>query len=47
LPGNVSDIADGNDGTLANGATFAAGRVGQAFSLDGVNDHVLLGDPAI
>jgi hypothetical protein len=44
--GNANDIADGNDGMLANGATFAAGRVGQAFSLDGVNDHVLLGNPA-
>jgi hypothetical protein len=44
--GNASDFADGNNGTLANGATFAAGRVGQAFSLDGVNDYVLLGNPA-
>jgi hypothetical protein len=29
-----------NNGTLLNGATFAAGKVGQAFSFDGVNDHI-------
>jgi hypothetical protein len=29
-----------NHGTLWNGATFAPGRVGQAFSLDGVDDYV-------
>ena len=38
--GNANDIEDGNNGTLQNGATFAAGKVGQAFSLDGVNDFV-------
>jgi hypothetical protein len=38
--GNATDIADGNDGTLQNGATFDAGKVGQAFSLDGVDDYV-------
>ena len=27
--GNASDIVDGNDGALENGATFAAGHVGQ------------------
>ena len=37
--GNANDIIDGNDG-LVNGATFAAGMVGQAFSFDGVNDEV-------
>lgn len=32
---------DLNHGTLMNGATFAAGKVGQAaFSFDGVNDYV-------
>ena len=25
-----------------NGATFASGKVGQAFSLDGVDDHVII-----
>ena len=37
--GNANDIVDGNDGTL-NGANFTAGKVGQAFSFDGVNDFV-------
>ena len=38
--GNAFDIQNGNNGTLQNGATFDVGKVGQAFSLDGVNDHV-------
>lgn len=39
--GNGSDIGgSGNNGTPVNGATFAAGEVGQAFSLDGVNDYI-------
>src|SRR6185295_9442064 len=33
---NADDSADGNDGELENGATFAPGRVGIAFSFDGV-----------
>lgn len=36
--GHANDIQDGNNGTLVNGATFAAGKLGQAFSFDGVND---------
>ena len=40
--GNANDAADGNTGTLQNGATFAAGKVGQAFSFDGANDHLLV-----
>lgn len=44
--GNAIDTADGNDGTLENGATYAAGRVDQAFSFDGVNDYVQIGDRA-
>jgi len=32
-----------NHGTLLNGATFAPGLVGQAFSLDGVNDYIAVG----
>jgi hypothetical protein len=31
-----------NHGTLVNGATFASGEVGQAFSLDGVDDRVAI-----
>jgi hypothetical protein len=42
--GNTNDIVGGNDGTLQNGATFAAGHVGQAFSVDGVDDFVQVAD---
>lgn len=39
--GNAIDISGGgHNGTLTNGATFGSGNVGQAFSLDGVNDLV-------
>ncbi|GEM_PF-1824380 len=39
--GNAND-SSGNayNGTLLGGTTFATGKVGQAFSLDGVNDQV-------
>ncbi len=40
--GTATDSQDGNAGILQNGVTFATGRVGQAFSLDGVNDHVAI-----
>ena len=40
--GNAKDGVGGNDGTLKNGATFAVGKVGQAFSFDGVNDYALV-----
>jgi concanavalin A-like lectin/glucanase superfamily protein len=42
--GNANDIQDGNNGTLQNGATFAAGLVGQAFSFDGVSALVSVPD---
>ena len=38
--GNTDDIVGGNDGTLVNGTTFALGKVGEAFSFDGVDDVV-------
>jgi len=38
--GNAKDIADGNDGTPLNGASFAPGLVGQAFAFDGFNARV-------
>ena len=44
--GNANDIVDANDGTLQDGAGFASGQVDQAFSLDGVNDYVLVPDSA-
>jgi CSLREA domain-containing protein/uncharacterized repeat protein (TIGR01451 family) len=43
---NANDSMDGNNGTLQNGATFAAGRYGRAFDLDGVNDYVEAPDAA-
>ncbi len=44
---NTDDIVGGNDGTLLNGATFAAGQVDQAFSFNGssevtISDHTSL-----
>jgi Concanavalin A-like lectin/glucanases superfamily len=38
--GDALDIQGGNHGTLQNGAAFAPGMVGQAFSFDGVDDFV-------
>src|SRR5512136_596908 len=34
------DLTGGINGTMMNGATFAAGKVGQAFKLDGIDDYV-------
>jgi hypothetical protein len=43
--GDASDVAGVHNGTPAGGVGFAAGRVGQAFRLDGVDDYVAnLGD---
>lgn len=41
--GNTTDIQGSNHGTLQNGATFATGQVGDAFSLDGVDDYIDVG----
>lgn len=38
--GNANDAITNNHGTLYNGGTYAAGKVGQAFNFDGNNDHV-------
>ena len=43
--GNAHDARGTNHGTLENGATFAPGKVGQAFSFDGMDDAVVIGDP--
>lgn len=44
--GNADDIKDGNHATLMNGATFATGKVDQAFSLDGRDDFIEVPDSA-
>lgn len=44
--GNATDIMDGNDGTLQNGATFGTGMVDQAFSFDGFDDFVEIANTA-
>ncbi len=41
---NANDGTGTNHGTLQNGATFGTGIVGQAFSLDGVDDFVTIPD---
>jgi hypothetical protein len=38
--GNANDIQAGNTGTLQGSATYANGKVGQAFSLNGTNAYV-------
>lgn len=44
----AADFYGGPSGTLKNGATFAVGRVGNAVSLDGVDDYVDFGtSPAL
>ncbi len=42
--GNTDDIANASHGMLEGGATFAAGQVGHAFLLDGIDDSVDLGN---
>lgn len=43
--GNGTDLVGGNNGTLMNGAAYTAGKLGMAFSLDGIDDFVSLGNP--
>ena len=40
--GNAREIQNARSGTMENGATFAAGLVGQAFSFDGVDDDMVV-----
>ncbi|MFH1942624.1 MAG: chitobiase/beta-hexosaminidase C-terminal domain-containing protein [bacterium] len=44
--GNANDIISGHNGTMRNGASYAVGKVGQAFSLDGVDDYIRIADSA-
>ena len=41
---SAQDILGTNTGSLVNGTGFAAGKVGQAFNFDGVNDYVDIPD---
>lgn len=42
--GDFLDSAGGHKGTQHNGVTFAPGKIGQAFSFDGVNDYIDIPD---
>lgn len=44
--GTAADSAGNQPGTLVNGTAFVAGKVGQAFSFDGVDDIVRFGNVA-
>lgn len=44
--GDATDVAGGFTGTLVGGTTFAAGKVGNAFEFDGVDDGVDIGTHA-
>jgi len=44
--GSPAESADGNTGTLQNGATFGQGQIGQAFQFDGVDDYINIPDSA-
>jgi hypothetical protein len=39
---NANDVVGPNNGAMQNGATYAAGKVGQAFFFDGVDDRILV-----
>ncbi len=43
----TEDIVNTNHGTLIGGATFASGKVGQAFSLDGSGYVLIPDDPSL
>jgi len=44
--GGATDAVGSNNGALVGNASFAPGLVGQAFSFDGDNDSVMIGNPA-
>lgn len=39
---SANDVIGTNNGTLMNGCAFTTGKIGNAFSFDGVNDYVAL-----
>jgi hypothetical protein len=44
--GFAFDVVGSNHGTLQNGAVYGLGKVGEAFSLDGVDDSISFGGQA-
>src|SRR6185369_13867693 len=44
--GATTDTVGSNNGALVGNASFAPGIVGQAFSFDGDNDSVMIGNPS-
>lgn len=42
--GNADDSMNNNIGTAENGTTYVTGKVGQAFSFDGVDDFINIPD---
>src|SRR6266699_6846036 len=44
--GGATDAVGSNNGALVGNTSFAPGIVGQAFSFDGDNDSVMIGNPA-
>ena len=42
--GNANDLVGGNNGYLSNGVSFAMGRVGTAFNLNGTNGQIVIPD---
>jgi len=45
--GNVNDSASGHNGTANGGPTYALGKIGQAISLDGIDDYVAVNSVGI
>src|SRR5437867_322570 len=43
--GSANDARGANSGVLEGGTSFALGEVDQAFSFDGINDRLIVGDP--
>jgi|GEM_PF-1101174 len=44
--GNANDLLGAHNGFLTNGASFVPGEAGQAFSLDGADQYVVIPDPS-
>jgi hypothetical protein len=42
-----NDSVSANHGTLVNGATFTDGKIGKAFTFDGINDYIALPDNSL